>query len=209
MSPAARCLTDRAITAKGFEVLQIQSCAVERCNHTAKYKKMDVILDRVVLPALITAAGKAGEEGWLGCTLPQGTSRMPQNGTQKGRGLAHLRTFALCSCLLHSVGPHLCLDSSICKVKQTLAFPEFPEPRFTAPLRTTAACWGHSSIRTRHVPNLAAPHRQERPLCMILCTFQVLIILLNHCCKTERPKKAFFVGHVLLSLAGAALLMFP
>lgn len=131
------------------------------------------------------------------------------DGRRTRRGLAHLRrTFALCSCLLHSVGPRFCLDSSICKVKQTSAFPEFPEPRFTAPLRTTAACWGHSSIRTRHVPNLAAPHRQERPLCMILCTFQVLIILLNHCCKTARPKKAFFVGHVLLSLAGAALL-FP
>lgn len=45
---------------------------------------MDVILDRVVLPALSTAAG---EEGWLGCTLPQGTSRTPQNGTLMGRGL--------------------------------------------------------------------------------------------------------------------------
>lgn len=57
---------------------------MERCNHTAK---MDVILDRVVLPALSTAAGKAGEEGWLGCTLPQGTSRTPQNGTSMGGGL--------------------------------------------------------------------------------------------------------------------------
>lgn len=44
---------------------------------------------------------------------------------------------------------------------------------------------------------------------MILCTFQVLIILLNHCCKTARPKKSFFVGHVLLSLAAAALLLAP